>query len=297
MTFDLETLFDELNEGLYLVNTQRVIQRWNRAAEKITGYSAEEVVGKRCADNILCHVDETGTPLCVTRCPLADTMADEQPREARVYLRHKDGHRVPVKVRATALRNESGLIAGGAELFSDASEQEAALQRLSELEELAALDPLTRLANRRYLEEQGAIRLAELERYGIGLGVLFLDIDHFKSFNDEHGHEMGDRVLVTVARTLEGACRPFDLFGRWGGEEFVGLLRNVDGDSLRTVAERCRALVEQSRIPGDRGELKVTISVGATLVQPGENLEQVLARADKLMYVSKKSGRNRVSCG
>ena len=89
-------ILDQMHDGVYLVDTERTIRFWNRGAERISGYAAADVIGTRCSDNLLMHTNERGDPLCVVGCPLAATMRDGDAREIGVFLRHKDGHRVPV---------------------------------------------------------------------------------------------------------------------------------------------------------------------------------------------------------
>ncbi len=292
MSVNYEDLLENLTDGVYFVDTERRITRWNQAAEQITGYTAEEVIGSRCADNILVHVDEAGTVLCNTHCPLSACLIDNQPQETELYLHHKDGHRVPVLVRATPLRNQVGEIIGVAELFTDISEKAANSLRIKELENLSLLDSLTQLANRHFLEEELTARFEEMSRYGLSFGLLFIDIDNFKRFNDEFGHDAGDLALKNVARTLRSVARPFDLFGRWGGEEFVGIIRNIDKNGLQIVGNRCLALIAKTYVPLHHHLENVTASIGATVARPDECKETLLKRADSLMYDSKKAGRN-----
>jgi PAS domain S-box-containing protein len=98
-------LLDQISDGVYFVARDRHITYWNGGAERITGFRAEEVQGHSCSEGMLRHIDDTGGQLCLRGCPLAAVMRDGEPREARVYLHHKDGHRVPVTVRGSALRN------------------------------------------------------------------------------------------------------------------------------------------------------------------------------------------------
>ena len=215
MELPFEDIMENLHDGLYLTDRDRQITYWNPAAEAITGYRAEEVIGHSCADNILMHVDDQGRSLCKGLCPLAKTIQDGKTRQATVFLRHKEGHRVAVSVRVTPLTDGQGEIIGGIELFADASEQQAREDRLRKLEKLALLDSLTQLPNRRYLDAELESALNMYSRGGVAFGLLFMDIDHFKIFNDQHGHHLGDRVLKTTASTLSGAVRPFDTLGRW----------------------------------------------------------------------------------
>ena len=297
MDIDYKSLIENIFDGLYLVDKDRSIIYWNQVAEKITGYRSEEVIGRRCRDNILVHVDDNGQSLCHGRCPLQATIQDGAFRDAEVYLQHKDGHRVPVWVRAAPLHDTGGNIIGGAELFTDLRANNAITTKVNELEKLSLLDTLTQLANRRYLEMELNNRIAEKNRYGATFGIVFMDIDFFKRVNDGYGHDVGDRVLKAVARTFMNTARPSDLMGRWGGEEFVGILKRVDDKGLRSAAERVRSLVEKSHIRENGLTLKVTVSIGGTLVDPTDTANSIIKRADTLLYRSKENGRNRCTIG
>ena len=289
---DFLQLLDHLYDGLYLVDRERKITFWNRTAEQITGFSAAEVIGSHCHDNILNHVDAEGNALCESRCPLAKAMEENTSTEGEVYLRHKQGHRVPVAVRIRPLLGEDGQVLGGTELFQDLSEKTGVLMQLEELRQLALVDSLTGLANRDYFEREIENHLQEQQRYGWRFGLLFLDIDNFKRINDRYGHAVGDQVLQMVASNLKHICRPFDVFGRWGGEEFIGLIRNVEEQELIVIGERLRVLVESSRLQIESGPIGVTVSLGATLARAGDSLASLVGRADDLMYRSKKKGKN-----
>jgi diguanylate cyclase (GGDEF)-like protein len=138
-------------------------------------------------------------------------------------------------------------------------------------------------------------RINEMQRYGWPCGVLFLDIDNFKIVNDTYGHNVGDGVLMMVARTLSSNLRAHDLLGRYGGEEFVAIITHVDMAQLHTFADRLRLLVEKSRHDTEYSTIRVTVSIGATVVRPEDTVETAITRADLFMYNSKISGRNRVS--
>jgi two-component system, cell cycle response regulator len=153
-------------------------------------------------------------------------------------------------------------------------------------------DPLTGLLNRRSLQAEVSARCEARE----GFGVLFMDLDHFKSVNDRFGHEMGDRVLVAVAAVLKTALRPGDVVGRYGGEEFVAVVAGAGPESARLVAERLRRAIE-AMLPPKGGPAKLTISIGTTVYDPRqqeERVEELLHRADMALYAAKRSGRNRV---
>ena len=293
----LADVLENLHDGLYCTDTHRVITFWNHAAERITGYPAAEVLGRSCAANILVHVDTDGRSLCRGLCPLAMTMADCVGREAEVFLRHRDGHRVPVLVRTGPLKDRAGQVVGGVELFTDLSNILANNSRVRELEQVALLDTLTQLANRAYLQREIEARVEEMRRYGIPFGLLFMDIDFFKRFNDTYGHDVGDAVLKLVANTFTANSRAFDVYGRWGGEEFVGVIRSIDAEDLAALGNRMRVLVNQSFLMHDEARLGVSISLGATVAKPDDTAESLIKRADQLLYRSKKEGRNRLTLG
>jgi diguanylate cyclase (GGDEF)-like protein/PAS domain S-box-containing protein len=290
-------ILDELHDGVYFLDPDRRITYWNKGAERITGYAADQVVGSRCSDDILAHDDITGRSLCDAGCPAACAMDDGKPHEADIFVHHRDGHRVPVHVRVSPLHSDDGDVIGAVETFSDDSPQVAALERLRELEDLVMVDPLTEVGNRRYAEAAIGSRLEELRRFGWRFGLLFIDVDRFKDVNDEHGHAIGDRMLRMVAATLAANVRSFDEVARYGGEEFVVVCPNVDAALLREIGERLRVLVERSGYPQQARPLQVTISIGGTLASPDDTVESIVERADELLYESKAGGRNAVRLG
>ena len=300
MKFDADSysrIFDNLYDGLYFVDRNRIITYWNKAAEGISGFSSAEVIGRSCANNILTHIDAKGQNLCHGMCPLAMTIADGKSRENEIFMHRKDGSRVPVSVRISPLTDRDGHVIGAMELFIDLSNYKANELRVSELEKLALLDNLTGIANRRFVEKELLSRIEEQKRFGISSGILFMDIDHFKKFNDTYGHDVGDLVLKFVADTFVNNSRPFDVFGRWGGEEFIGIMRNVSAGELEHLGNRMRVLVENSYIELKEETLHITVSIGATLLRDSDGLETVVKRADTLLYESKKTGRNRLTLG
>lgn len=291
---ELMMLLDEVAEGVYFTDRQRRITFWNKAAERISGFSRAEVLGRRCLENMLIHVDDRGRSMCMGLCPLANTLKDGQPRRAAIYLHHKSGHRVPVQVRVFPLRDEKQREIGAVELFTDTSEKPALEARLKQLEKMAMNDRLTGVTNRHYCESYLQARLEEFRRFGWPLGVIFFDIDDFKSLNDRFSHRIGDMALRTVARTLQHNIRSIDQLGRWGGEEFIVILRNTDLRNLKRIAGKLRMLVERSLFWVKGKEVHVTLSGGATLARAGDTVTTLVERADLLMYQGKKAGKNRV---
>lgn len=288
-------ILDNLFDGVYFVDRKRRITYWNKGAERISGFKPDQVIGRSCADNLLMHVDNAGTVLCSSGCPLRATMQDGEAREVEVYLHHAEGHRVPVVVRATPMRDENGAIVGAVETFSDNSNMMEALKQVDQLNKEANQDPLTGIGNRRYIEMKIKSSLLEFQQTSEPFGLLLLDIDRFKRVNDNYGHDIGDQVLKMLTSTIEKNIRTTDHIGRWGGEEFIVIVHNLDLNHLRWISDKLRALVASSYLPVSGGIVQVTVSVGATLAQPSDTLATLVKRADRLLYKSKAEGRNRVT--
>jgi diguanylate cyclase (GGDEF)-like protein/PAS domain S-box-containing protein len=289
-----EQILEHLADGVYFVRRDRTITYWNRGAERLTGYSAAEVVGRRCSDNILCHVDADGASLCEGRCPLVAAVGDGADHEAEAWLKHADGSRRPVRIRTSPIRDGSGLVIGAVEVFDDASDLMAARRQAASAQRDALVDELTRLANRRFLDMMLRARIEDLERHATPFAVLMGDIDHFKLVNDRFGHATGDEALRVIAATIKGAVREGDFVARWGGEEFVVLAQHTDAAAAAQLAERLRALVASTTVATPRGPLGLTISVGVALARAHEGPAELLSRVDRALYEAKGSGRDRV---
>lgn len=286
-------LLEQVSDGVYLVNTARQIMYWNTGAARLTGYAAEEVLGRACSSALQHNVDDAGCELCQSGCPFAAVMADGMSRSGDVYLHHKDGHRVAVTIRGHALTDPAGRIIGTAEVFKERPNSSQA--DLGRRGPHSADDPVTGLPVRSLGEFHLATLAAAVDAGEATLGLIFADVDHFKAINDNHGHIAGDQVLRMVGRSLATALRRGDVPIRWGGEEFVALLPGVDGAGLAAAAERVRTLVANSWLDHADTKLQVTVSVGATLAVPGDSPKDLIERADRLMYRSKDAGRNRVT--
>lgn len=292
-----KAILDNLYDGVYFVDRDRRITYWNKGAERISGYQQANVLGSFCFNNILMHIDGKGQALCNSACPLVQTILDGQERQVDVFLHHTSGQRVPVTVRVSPIRDAEGQIQGAVEVFSDNSSKLAALEKVNELQRDAFLDSLTGIGNRRYTELRLQSSLDEFKQQGLPFGIIFADIDHFKRVNDTFGHDTGDRALIMVAQTTARNLQSFDFLGRWGGDELLAILPNTNAQRLETFAKTVRQLIAGSHLPGIDGLHPLTLSAGATMVQPNDTAASLVKRADRLLYLSKQAGRNRVTCG
>ncbi|MBT8342652.1 MAG: diguanylate cyclase [Desulfatitalea sp.] len=172
------------------------------------------------------------------------------------------------------------------------------IHMLKKLRRLSITDGLTKLYNSRYFYNQLRIEIDRTTRYERPLSLLLLDIDHFKAYNDNYGHLEGDKVLVRLGEVIKTCLRKMDSAYRYGGEEFTIILPETEGGEAETVAERIRSAVKMEIFhPCDDGRpVTVSVSVGVTEFNWNEEVAVFVQRADKAMYQSKQSGRNRVSC-
>ena len=184
-----------------------------------------------------------------------------------------------------------------AHLRAAGSEIDGLRQSLGEAREQAETDSLTAIANRKRFDQTIRKAIADTVEREEPLTLLMVDIDHFKRFNDTHGHQVGDQVLRLVARTLTDCVREGDLPARYGGEEFAVILPRTDLKAARPIAERIRTTLAARKIvrrTTGEGLGGITISIGAALHRPGETQAALIARADSALYAAKRQGRNRL---
>jgi len=292
-----EEIVENIIEGAYFVDKERTISTWNHGAEEITGFSSNEVVNRKCYDNILNHVDENGVALCFQGCPLQASMGDGIKRETNIYIQHKDGHRVPILVRAIPLFNEKNEVIGAIEFFNEYKNDNLLMSKIERYRKESSEDQLTKIPNRRYLETIIESKIRDFYTLNTPFGICFLDIDNFKKVNDTYGHDIGDEILKIVTKTVQSNLRNNDYIGRWGGEEFIIIFSNVDKYGISKVSEKVRHLIEKSKYRSSVLEVQVSVSIGATISLATDTVESIVKRADELMYKSKLDGKNKVTLG
>ena len=178
------------------------------------------------------------------------------------------------------------------------NERTAELQEQAKiLEEMAITDPLTQAYNRRQFFKLAKIEMERAQNTGVQLSVIVIDADHYKRVNDTFGHQIGDLVLIKLVEICHGAIRKTDVFARYGGEEFVILMPETDSETARLIAERIRERVENTRLPVNGQVVQITISLGISTFNNMQELsfDSVLTQADRALYKSKRTGRNRVT--
>lgn len=286
---NLTAMFDHYNEAVYIVDKKRQILYFNPMATQISGFTKAETEGSFCYDNILNHVNDEGIHLCKNHCPLVEAINEKKIIEHYVYLHHKNGHRVRVLVRVYPYVSY-GEIVGAIEVFTNQTQATLSLDFYDENEKLTMIDPLTKLYNRRVIEKA---LLSHLAYHHIKtVGVLFIDFDKFKDVNDTYGHQFGDRVLVSLTQTILHNIRGNDVAVRYGGDEIVVFLLDIDEKDIIDVAEKFKILLEQT---GPREQsFDQGASIGAVIKKDDETLFEAIHRADQAMYEAKKRGGKQV---
>jgi len=291
----LRNMLDTLLEGVYIMDRQRVIQFWNKGAETITGFSAVDVLGHCCSANILNHVDRAGTNLCKHGCPAQRCMTDGMEHTEDIYLHHKEGHRVPVRVRTAPLFDDAEQVIGAVESFLDITQRLQSFSALSRDEAARKLDTLTGLGNKAFAKEKLDEQLSTCTKVGGKCGAALITIDRFDELSERLPREVTQILLKMVAQTIRHDLAGSDFAARWGYDQFLVLFPGVDASRLTTLARRLCILISQSSRSVSKGHLQVTASIGGTLIQPSDDLDRLLSRLQLYLNSSQRNGGNCVS--
>jgi diguanylate cyclase (GGDEF)-like protein/PAS domain S-box-containing protein len=263
------------------------------SARDILGWEPAEMLGSRWE---LVHPDDRERQAQA----MADVIASGEPRTEVYRVRHKDGHYVWVEVvtRPIPSVDEEGamdIIYAGRDVSRRVAVEQALEASRLELEQLARVDTLTGLANRRQFDERFSLALMRLRRHGLPIALMYLDVDHFKHINDNFGHAAGDAVLRTFAQRLTDCTRASDLVARLGGDEFVVLIEDAALPGAAEVIARKLIDTMGAQITVEDSTLQVTTSIGIAYAAQPTEAATLTAAADAALYAAKKAGRNTYS--
>lgn len=282
----LRAALESLQTGVCMVDQDRKIRFWNDGAEKITGYLRQDVLGRFCGEILMIKFHENKAAFCEHSCPLVAAMRDGQARESRVYLHHKSGYAVPVSLRAVPIRDVHGHVIGAAESFVERPCTSTRRRPDSDLVVGHGLDGVTQLPD--YLSTEA--RLANRFKYAcehlIPFGLVCIQLDRLDDLTATHGLDAAEAILNVVAHTLRNGLDPLDFVGRWSDDQFLAIVANCDDGALKTTAERLKLLAQSSEIVWWGDQLSVTVSVGVTVLNPGEPIECLL---DRIGYALKQA--------
>jgi len=279
-----EKVIENSLEGILITDQDANIVSVNPAFSRLTGYRAEEVIGKNPS------VLSSGRHGPSFYTALWAKLQQDGHWQGEIWNRRKNGDAYPELLTITAIRDTDGSLTNYAALFSDISTLKENEERIRHL---AYYDPLTGLPNRRLLEDRLHVALAHAHRHRLQMAVLFIDLDRFKRINDSLGHQIGDRLLVTIAERLCTSLREDDTVARMGGDEFVVVLSEIDGPDA--AAQTAHRLIETLKRPValEAHELVVTTSIGISLYPAdSDSATELIKNADAAMYRAKATGRD-----
>lgn len=261
------------------VDTDRRIVEFNKAAEDVLGYRKDEILGQH-VETLYCDAEENSR--------VRKAMLETGRFVGEISNKKKNHEVVPVLLSASVIRDADGRPTGFMGILRDITERKKIEE---ELKAAATLDKLTGIYNRRMFESILDGELVRAERYKSPLSLIMIDVDHFKKVNDTYGHQVGDTVLQTLAVIVKDNIRKSDVFGRWGGEEFMVLAPETAGEETLELAEKIRRLIEKHTFEKAG---KVTISCGIAQFRERDTVDSILKRTDDGLYQAKHQGRNRV---
>lgn len=288
-------MLESLYEGFYLLDSDLRFVVWNHGAERLFGHSSSKLLNQVRTSRLLSYADQYGNSLSDHDCPMHQVVSTGQGVAREAKIKTESGEWVDVELQSIPLRDENGLLVGVAEIFRDRC-QKSKTGQFRQLKLQASRDALTNVANRGELESQLALLMTQFQDdpNKSPFSIIFLDIDHFKKINDTHGHGIGDKVLIQVAKLLKDETYSGEIVARYGGEEFVVLCPETSTELAEQRAERIRNSLMKLKFDGVP-QLKVTSSFGVTSAEPGDSMSSVLRRADKALYQSKDTGRNKTT--
>lgn len=272
--------------AVVVTNDDAVIEWANPAFTELTGYTVEEALGRKPKELV-----SSGLQNRTFYETLWATILSGRVWRGELVNRRKDGRFYDEALTIAPVADAAGHIHHFVAIKDDITHRK---QLEAQLRVLATTDALTGLANRRAFMEALQRELGRHHRHGRALGVMMLDIDHFKCINDTYGHAAGDCVLQAVAGVMRQSVRTADVVGRIGGEEFALITPETDATGTRELAERIRLAVAALEVGCGHHSIGVTVSIGLAQARPGDGPESVLSRADAALYAAKEGGRNRV---
>ncbi len=279
----LSKVVEQIDDSVMITDKKGVITYVNDAFFKHTGYSREEAVGKTPSILKSNHYEPS------FYIKLWNTILSGNVFIDTLINRKKNGALFYEKKTITPLKDDLDNIIG---FVSSGKDVTLETMMHKEIETIASTDKLTGIYNRYKFEELFILEIERARRFGKPLALIMLDIDHFKRVNDTYGHDVGDKVLMHLAKVVQESIRKLDIFARWGGEEFLILAPNTDADQVLILAEKLRAAVESSDFPTVKN---ITVSLGVTILQEEDNFDELFKRADQALYNSKNKGRNHAS--
>lgn len=290
----LEQLLDLAPFGCYILKPDQTVLFWNRDAERILGYPADEMVGRMSIGSTLKCLHANGDLISSDHYPEAYALVNGEPQTAKMFMQRKDGTEVLVRETVVPLADSGGKISWLIGLFVPLVDESYEHSLVRQIYQSATQDPVTGLPGRKYMEVAIADALEIYRRTGQVFAVLFADIDEFHDINNTYGHVAGDKVLKGFSDLLGQSKRRCDSFCRWGGDEFVGLLHLRSTQDIEGLVRRYMKSAEDFSVRIGDDDIGCAISAGIAAVREGDTMQSLIDRADQHMYEAKGRPHERI---
>jgi diguanylate cyclase (GGDEF)-like protein/PAS domain S-box-containing protein len=291
----LRAVLDSLPMGVYLVDRHGKILLWNAGAERITGHLRQDILGRSAQEKFLGYSDGQDQEVHGDTAPLSMAIREGKPTGAVVSLRHKQGHRVSVRLYAAPIRDSHGSVIGAAESFEETSTSSSWIQRNSKLAEYGCIDEVSGVLNHEMLQLRLRETLTMFAEKPVPFSILCIAIDRFDELRQRHGPAVAAPILGVVGLTLENSLRPTDFLGRWQDNEFLAILIECGVDGLPASSERLRRMLSEAEVVWWGDTLKITGSLGGCAARPGDDIHSIIVRVENALQESTKGGGNRVT--
>jgi len=289
---DRQSIFDTLYEGVIMVDADRKITYWNLGAKRLTGFSSDETIGTLCHDDILNHIDSHGRMLCLDGCPLHQSMLDGKVREMAIYLQHKRGYRIPVRLRTIPIV-EDGKIVGSIEMFIENNESSEYFVTTEVHTNQDLVDPLTHLPNRKMIEYSIMSKINDFNALGIPFGIAIVDLDNFEGINRTYGVDTGDEVLKLLSESFKHCFSSAEMIGRWDNDAFIFGFANLTKEALTKVCDKIRVVSEGSVLRNTPFKaMDFSVSIGGSLARQDDDLQILIDRTQEYLKRAKIKGGN-----
>lgn len=273
----LKKILDCVDDGVCLLDRDNQVLYWNQGAERITGHLAQEVFGRHCREDLaLCH-DREGEAVAEAACPLTTIKQDGKARECMIYIRHRDGHRVPVRMRTHAIMDAEGQLTGVAEVFARAG----ALGRteLAKAARHGGHDGLTGALNREYGEMLLAHELASMKRFGLGSAWIRVDVDKVDAMARSFGHGMVEAAMKMIAQTIDCNLNSYDALVRWDEKSFRVMVRHAVEPRVEELTQRLAVMIGTSQVQWWGESHDVGVTIAGVMTDPEDTVVTLEARA------------------
>ncbi len=271
-------ILDSLRIGVSVLDLQKKILFWSDGAQQITGYARIDVLGHPCTDNILLRCNQSNCEMCSQKCPMATALHDAGPVEAILFIHHKSGHRVPVRISAVPLRDKHGSLVGVIQTFEGEFAVNGPDPNQRNMKERGWLDEITGLPNQAMMQSHLREALGTFAELQIPVGVLCFEAPEFAQFRAHYGRQAASSMLQVLARSLRNSVWAADFVGRWSEDRFLVILIGCSDDELEAISERMLRMVSSTTIEWWGEQLSVPISTVRTSAQAGDSVESLLQR-------------------